>query len=66
MKQKTEHKQKTLILATEHAQNIKELQKEFPSFDFDCSPPNKSIIVNKHVIGNIKLKRLGPEKVPIK
>ena len=40
--------------------------KGVPKLWFWLFPSVKSIIVNKHVISNLKLKRLWPKKVPIK
>ena len=42
------------------------LKQKAPRLDFLPFPSVKSITVNKHVISNLKLKGLGPEKVPIK
>ena len=42
------------------------LKKEVPKFWFWPFLSVKFIIVNKHMISNLKLKRLEPKKIPIK
>ena len=49
-----------------HEARMNTLKQKAPRLDFLPFPLVKSIIVNKHIISNLKLKGLGPEKVSIK